>query len=110
MPKRKASQSIEEWLLEGEAALEASRVGRITECQVKAIQLEPTADRVSAGVRAPATCDKPSVTIVTNDDVAVAEGVAIPANVKPTAHVAIDEDVAATWFWDILAQSGYERW
>ena len=109
MPKRKASQSIDEWLSEGEAALEASRTGKATDHQLQAISLEPTAERVPAGVT-PATCDKPSATVATTDDVVVAEEVAVPADMDLTAHVAIDEDVAATWLWDLLAKSRYERW
>ena len=109
MPKRKASQGIDEWLHERETALEASRISRVTESQVQAIPLEPTAERVLAGVT-PATCDRPSTTVAAADDVAVVAEVAVPADVDPTAQVTTDEDVAATWFWDLLAQSGYELW
>ena len=80
MPKRKACQGIDEWLLEREAALEASRISRGTESQVQAIPLELTAERVSAGVT-PATCYSPSTIVAATADVAVATDVAIPTDV-----------------------------
>ena len=97
MPKRTTNQSIDEWLLEGEAALEASRTDKATNHQLQGKPLLPTAKKIPAGVT-PATCDEPSATVATTDEVAAAEEVATPADVDLTANVAINEDVATTWF------------
>lgn len=109
MPKRKAIQSIDAWLREGDVALEASRAGRIVEGQVNSIQLEPTADQVPVVVT-PNPRDLTADPVVTDNELTIAGEVAAPAEVEPATTVAIDEEVAAAWFWDLLAQSGYELW
>ena len=73
-----------------------------------------------SAVANPATYDRLSATVVATDDVAVTVRVALPADVAVTAKEVLPADVdlrapattseeaAATWFWELLAQAGYE--
>ena len=119
MPKRKASQCIDEWLQEGKAALKVSRITRGTESQAQEIQLGLTAEGEPAGAN-PTTDDRLPATVAATDDVAVTVQVALTADVAVTAKEALPADVelrapattseeaAATWFWELLIQAGYE--
>lgn len=109
MHKRKASQSVDAWLLEGEEFLQASRTSKINECQVKARRLEPTADLVPVEVT-PSIGDQPAATTETASRVTTCEEGAAQADEEPPVHVATNEELAATWFWDLLTQCGYEGW
>ena len=85
MVKRKASESIDEWLKEGESASVARQ-------QTTEIATEP-----NPALPSPTVESVPPQ--VTEEAVAVA-----PADVEVT------DDEAANWFWSLLEQSGYKRW
>ena len=85
MVKRKASVSIEEWLKEGETASATRTLTSDIAPEPKLITVPPTAEA---------------------NPVQVVEGSAAvgPADVE----VAVDE--AASWFWGLLEQAGFELW
>ena len=85
MVRRKADKSLDECLKEGEAVSVANQPGTETSVEPCATPSSPTAKRVQ-----PEVATEPS---------AVAR-----------AEVATTEDEAASWFWALLEQSGYERW
>lgn len=85
MVKRKADQSLDEWLLEGELAAAERRANTH-------VNTQPDQPFISAATKsvAPLTVEEPS---------AVAP---ITAEVSP--------DEAARWFWSLLGQAGFELW
>lgn len=109
MPKRKAEQSVDEWLREGAVTTganwalaepsnhkEASHAGPTAEVSQKTVVNEPRTEEghiVASPVH------------VTGLPAEVATGV-----VNPTGDVAITQEDVVDWFWSLLAQSGYECW
>ena len=87
MPKRKANQSIDEWLREGEAALEASRTVAEADCKGEAVQLVPIAESVHTGVTIE-PCAEALSTLATTADVALAKDEVAPEDVDSTGDVA----------------------
>ena len=80
MVKRKATESVDEWLKEGEAVAAA----------------KPTTPQ-----KAPETVDLPTVEI---GQTSVAENEVA----ESPADVAVTSEEAADWFWNLLEQAGYE--
>ena len=121
MPKRKAEQSVDEWLEEGLVAAEANRMmvepssrereshtGPTVEATQKTVVIEPRTEVGSTGVHPAHVAGLIAEAATTNGpptEAEVATGV-----VNPTGDVAITQGDAADWFWNLLAQSGYERW
>ena len=85
MTKRKATESLDEWLIERRLASEA-------QIPVVEVPLEPS-------------IATPSPTAETNPPQVINE----PVIGVPT-EVDITEEVASEWFWALLEQLGYERW
>ena len=85
MVKRKANQSLDEWLLEGELAAAGRRSEQPIGTQPDITLSPPTAELV-----APPEVVNPSVTI--------------PMGVEVT------HDEATRWFWSLLGQAGFELW
>ena len=109
MVKRKAITSLDEWLKEGEAALEVSRTSTKNCSRDRVVPALSTAEGVQSGVTTePST--KASATVVTPNEVAASGDVAASRSVTAPGSGVITKDVAANWFWDLLAQSCYERW
>ena len=109
MPKRKADQSVDEWLEEGTAALEASRTLITIHCNPEKDQPLSTAERQPTGKAIdPSTETSPSVaspTYVTppESEVAAADATPTPAEVAidarcPTMQGVANEEDAAEWF------------
>ena len=80
MVKRKAIESVDAWLKEGEAAAAA----------------KPTTPK-----KTPKTVDLPTVAI---GQASVAENEVA----ESPAEVAVTSEEAANWFWNLLEQAGYE--
>ena len=85
MVKRKASESIDAWLQEGESASATIQQASETAPEAKPILPPPTV--------------KDNLAQVTEESAAVA-----PADVEVT------DDEAANWFWGLLEQAGFELW
>lgn len=83
MTKRKAEISLDEWLGKGVLSAEASKA------IPTASTTEGVTESTTGAVRSPLN----------------EEAVAVP-----TAMVDVAERDAAEWFWELLAQSGYEWW
>ena len=83
MVKHKADISLDEWLREGTLYAEASRAGE-------------------TGTVTQQIAEQPKGTEATSVE---ADTTALPPTMADLA-----EHVAAEWFWDLLAQSGYELW
>lgn len=85
MVKRKADQSLDEWLLEGELAAAERRVNTHVDTQP----------------------DNPFISAAT-------ESVVPPTVEEPSAVAPITEEVsqeeAGRWFWSLLGQVGFELW
>ena len=121
MPKCKAEQSVDEWLEEGIVAAEANRMlvepnnrkreshtGPTTEATQKTVVTEP---RTEVG----STRAHPAHVAGLIAEVAMTGGPPTEAEVatgvmNPIGNVAITQEDAVDWFWNLLAQSGYERW
>ena len=121
MPKRKAEQSVDEWLEEGIVAAGANRMlvepsdhkeeshtGPTAEVTQKTVVTEPRTE-VGNTVAHPAHVAGLIVEVATADMPPTEAEVATGA-VNPTGDVAITQEDVADWFWNLLAQSGYERW
>ena len=85
MVKRKATDSVDEWLKEGELATSSRQAN-----------LEPTPEAVAA---LPLPIGEDIRVQVAEDDVAMA-----------STDVAATHEEAANWFWDLLVRAGYESW
>ena len=85
MGKRKATESLDEWLHEGELAAAARRVN---------VEVAPEGDN----------------TTVTPTAESVQPQVAKETPTAGPADAGVTDDEASNWFWAILEQSGYERW
>lgn len=109
MPKKKADQSVDEWLRERTTTVEASRIVTEANCNMEAVQLLTTAEGVPAGVTTE-PCIETRSTVATTADVALAKGEVASEDGGSTGDVAANEDEATAWFWNLLAQSGYKRW
>lgn len=121
MPERKADQNIEDWLREGLVALESSRAVGETNCNEVASPTVLTAEDTSLGKRFDPRIES-ETTAATCTDVAVstsevAAQCASPAKAEvaaegrcPAGQRAANEEDAEEWFWNLLAQLGYERW
>ena len=85
MVKRKATKSLDEWLSEGKFASAAKQPG-------SEIAIEPctTFPSPTAEIAQPQVASEPPA-------VGIAEG-------------DITENEAASWFWSLLEQAGYECW
>ena len=83
MVKRKADISLDEWLSKGTLYAEASRAGTV----------EPISQQITEQARGTEVTPLKAETTV------------------PSTTMAdlVEHDVAE-WFWDLLAQSGYELW
>ena len=121
MPKRKADQSVDEWLKECTVALEASRTVATTNCNKERIQTSSTAQGQPTGKAVDSSTEATSTvapsTYVTAPIFEVAAPDVTPAQAEvatearcPTMQGAANEEDAAEWFWNLLAQSSYERW
>ena len=85
MVKRKATKSLDEWLSEGELASAAKQPGLAVATEPCTTFPPPTAE-----IAQPQAASEPLAVV--------------------TADVVITEDEAASWFWALLEQSGYEHW
>lgn len=85
MTKRKATESLDEWLIEQRLASEV-------QLPVAEAPLEPSI------VTPPPTAE------TSQPQVATESVTWIPAEVD------ITEEVASEWLWSLLEKSGYERW
>ena len=85
MVKRKATESLDEWLHEGELAAAARRLNIEVAPEVGNTTVTPTAESVQPQVAKETPTAGPAEAEVTNDE-------------------------ASNWFWAILEQSGYELW
>ena len=85
MVKRKATNSPDEWLIEGELASATTQPG-------SEIAIEPctTVPSPAAEIIQPQVASDPSVVV--------------------PAERAITETKVARWFWSVLAQAGYKCW
>ena len=121
MPKRKADQHIEEWMKEGLVAVESSRVVAETDCNQVASQAVLTAEGASPGRGSDPQTDLESLVATSTDVAASPSEVAIPGVPPATIEVsaegrgsigqrATSEEDASDWFWNLLAQAGYEIW
>ena len=121
MPKRKADQSVDEWLKEGNVALEASRIVASSNCNQERIQPsstaegQPTGKAVNSSPEASSTLAPPTYVTSPRSEVAAADVTPTQSEVAteavcPAGQGAANEEDAAEWFWTLLAQSGYERW
>ena len=85
MVKRKATKSLDEWLKEGESASAAKRPDTEIATELGNTFPLPTADSV------PPQMAKETSAVV-------------------PAEMEVANDEAASWFWNLLEQSGYELW
>ena len=85
MVKRKAVDSLDEWLKEGELASAARRLNAEsiaeTESQIPSSTAEDITPQMDKGI----------------------------PTLEP-AELEVSGDEAASWFWSLLAQAGYELW
>ena len=121
MPKRKADQSIDEWIKEGIAASEANRMLAEANNNQEAIPTVPTAEgtqqaeatdrrtECAHNVATPAHVAAATTEVATVSVAPVQADVAVAVG-GPTGEVAVSQEEVAEWFWVLLAQSGYERW
>ena len=121
MPKRKADQSVDEWLEEGTAASEASRTVAAASCNQERIHTSLTAEGQPTGkavdpstetsptVASPTYVTPPRSEVVADDVIPTRAEVATEASC-PDVQGAANEEGAAEWFWNLLPQSCYERW
>ena len=103
MVKRKANVSIDDWL--GERASPSITITTPTVTVEE--ELAPTTIPVPAPISAPASS-------LVAHNVSANEVTARPVPVEPVAptgdDMAVNHKEAAEWFWNLLAQFGYERW
>ena len=85
MVKRKAVDSLDEWLKEGELASAARRLNTENIAEVESQVPNPTAEDTTPQM---------------------AKGL---PTVEPVG-LKVSDDEAASWFWALLAQAGYELW
>ena len=85
MVKRKVDKSLEEWLRESGAIPAHNQVGTLAPKEEQNLPLSPTVEAAQSEVTAEAV-------------------------VATLADVAAIEAEVSKWFWDLLEQSGYERW
>ena len=85
MVKRKATQDLDEWLREGEIASAARRSA--TQPDTQSIKAFPIS--TAEGAVPPKVEELPAV---------------VPAEVEVT------QEEAASWFWSLLGQTGFELW
>ena len=119
MPKRKADQSVDEWLKEGALAAEDRRTLALAEYSQEGSRTLPTAEGQSAdkatvpNTGAGSTVAPPVHTNPTESYVASKEARPTPADVATetsyqSAPRAINEEEASEWFWRLLELAGYE--
>ena len=103
MVKRKANVSLEDWLGERASPSITNNAPTVTveEERVPATVLVPVPISVSA-----------SSPVAPNVSASKVTAGSVPAEpVAPTSDdVAVDHEEAAEWFWNLLAQAGYELW
>ena len=121
MPKRKAEQSVDEWLKEGVAASKATQTVGATDCNQEGSQLTATVEGQLASraedsssrtgsILATSHYEIPLKSEVAAADVTPGRAEVARETVRPTVQGTASEEEAAEWFWTLLAQSGYERW
>ena len=98
MVKRKANVSVDDWLGE---RVTPSRIIPATTVAVEE-ELTSTSQPVPVPTTVPASVP---VAINPQTNEAPAEPVAATCG-----DVAVNQGEAAEWFWELLAQAGYERW
>ena len=119
MPKRKADQSVDEWLEEGALAAEDRRTLASSEYNQECNWALPTAEGQSAykatvpDTGASSTVAPTAHTNPAKSYVASNESRPVPADVATeTSHQsvlrAVNEEEASDWFWRLLKQAGYE--
>ena len=119
--QRKANHNVEEWLNEGIAAAAADRMQVDADANQEAAHTVPTAEGNQQSVAPDRRADcTPNVAthahvVVANPDVALTSVALAQAEVAGTVGVgtgdrAVSSEEAVEWFWDLLAQCGYERW
>ena len=112
---------MDEWLKEGIAASEAIQRVATTNCEQEGSQPKPTVEGqltskvVDSNSRAGSTSANPHHGIpleskVVDTDVTPGRSEVAKDVVAPTVQGTTSEKDAAEWFWNLLAQSGYERW
>ena len=100
MVKRKANVSIDDWLEEGVSLPRTSPVATITVEEGPAPAGPPIHAPIPAPSSPPAAPHTPA-----NEVTAGSVPVATMGD-----DVAVNQEEVAEWFWNLLAQSGYERW
>ena len=121
MPKRKAEQSVDEWLNEGVAASKATQTVAATNCNQGVSQPTTTVEGQLASksedsssrtgsTSATSHHEIPLKSEVVAADVTPGRSEVARETVRPTVQGTASEEEAAEWFWTLLAQSGYERW
>ena len=121
MPKRKADQSIDAWLIEGATAIEGRRTVAAANCSQEDIPALPTAygspvdQAINPGTRASTPVASPSYMAPPESEVAAANPRPTQAEVAvevegPAVQRPISNGEAAEWFWNLLEQACYEHW
>ena len=103
MVKRKANVSIDDWLGE--------RVSPSRTIPATTVTVEE--ELASTNIPVPTPISTPSSSPVapnTQANEVVAGSVPVEPVATPSGNVAVDQDEAAEWFWNLLAQSRYECW
>ena len=85
MVKRKADQSLDDWLREGEEIARLNRAAIVVTSEPHSQEVDPVTDKVSPG-------EVNGAEVVTAVEGGSAEG------------------EASNWFWELLANAGYEIW
>ena len=109
MPKRKATQSVDEWLSEGAAAIEERRTEALSSCNLEGTNELPTTYDLPVGT-AINYGPKASNPVAPPDYVAPPESEVATEVDCPAAQGPISEAEAVEWFWDLLGKAGFERW
>lgn len=121
MPKRKAEQSVDEWLKEGIAASEANQIVAATNCNQEGSQpnvtvegqLASKVDNSNSRTRSTSATSHYEIPLkseVVAADVTPGRSEVAKETVGPTVQGTASEEEAAEWFWTLLAQAGYELW
>ena len=109
MPKRKAVQSVDEWLSEGAMAIEERRTEALSNRNQEGTDALPTTydlpvdTAINSGLKASTPVASPNYVAPPESEVAAEVGC-------PAAQGPISEAKAAEWFWDLLGKAGFERW
>ena len=103
MVKRKANVSVDDWL--GERVTPS----RIIPATTVAVEEELTPTNLPVPVPTTVPASAPVATNPQTNEVPAGSVRAEPV-VATGGDVAVSQGEAAEWFWDLLAQAGYERW